>query len=59
MIDFALAVIASIGDLIAFGIGKVIGRTLHVDAQKSHRIGQIVFTVIIVGVGVGITVLYS
>ena len=59
MIDFALAVLVSIGDLIAFGIGKAIGRTLHVDAQKSRRIGQIVFAVIIVGVGVGITILYS
>lgn len=59
MSDFALAVIVSVGDLIACGIGKAIGRTLHVDAQKSQRMGRIVFAVIIVGVGVGITIIYS
>lgn len=59
MSDFALAVIVSIGDLIAWGIGKAICRTLHVDAQKSQRMGKIVFAVIIIGVGVAITIRYS
>jgi len=57
--DFAIAVILSIGDLFAFVIGKVLGRTLQLDRDKAHKIGQLVLASLIIGAGIVITVLYS
>lgn len=57
--DFALAVIVSIGDLCAFVIGKVLGRTLQLDRDKAQKIGQVVFASLIIGAGIVVTVLYS
>ena len=57
--DFALAVIISAGDLVAYIIGKVLGRTFHLDREKAQKVGQIVFASAVIGAGLFVTILYS
>ncbi len=57
--DFALAVIVSAGDLAAYIIGKVLGRTFHLDREKAQKVGQIVFASAVIGAGLFVTILYS
>jgi CDP-diglyceride synthetase len=57
--DFALAVIISAGDLVAYIIGKVLGRTFHLDREKAQKVGQTVFVSALIGAGIVVTILYS
>jgi CDP-diglyceride synthetase len=57
--DFALAVMVSIGDLSAYLMGKILGRTLHLEREKAQEIGQIVVLSLVIGAGIVVTLLYS
>ena len=57
--DFALAVIVSTGDLFAHVIGKILGRTIHLEREKAQEIGQIVVLSLVIGAGIVVTILYS
>jgi CDP-diglyceride synthetase len=55
--DFALAVIISAGDLVAYIIGKVLGRKFHLDREKAQKVGQIVFASAVICAGLFVTIL--
>lgn len=59
MSDFALAVIVSIGDLAAWLIGRLLGRTLQIDRDKAVKVGQILLAAIVFGAAIIVTILYS
>lgn len=59
MSDFALAIIVSIGDLAAWMIGRILGRTWQIDREKARKAAQVLLAAIVIGAGLLVTVLYS
>jgi uncharacterized membrane protein YeaQ/YmgE (transglycosylase-associated protein family) len=51
--------IVSAGDLVAYIIGKVLGRTFHLDREKARKVGEIVLLSAVIGAGIVVTILYS
>lgn len=55
----AEAIACAIGEAASYVAGLFIGRTFSLDPKRAQRIGEIVILVLLAGVLIGLTVLYS
>ncbi len=49
----------AIGETVAYVVGRIVGRTFHINPKNAQAIGEYVVLGVIVGAAVFITVVYS
>jgi len=49
----------AIGETAAYVVGRIAGRTFHLEPKRARRIGEYIVIGVIVGAAVLITVIYS
>jgi CDP-diglyceride synthetase len=53
------ATASAIGETVAYLVGRIVGRTYHLEPKKAQRIGEFIVIGIIAGAAIYITVAYS
>lgn len=48
-----------VAEIVAYVIGKVIGRPFRLDAKRAQRIGEYLVIAVVLGAGVIVTLVYS
>lgn len=57
--ELALALLTAIGDLCAYIVGKLIGRTFRLEPEQAWKIGELALALMVAAAAIVITLLYS
>lgn len=57
--ELALALLTTIGDLCAYIVGKLIGRTFRLEPEQAWKIGELALALMVAAAAIVITLLYS
>ncbi|MCW5594803.1 MAG: hypothetical protein KIT42_02900 [Rhodocyclaceae bacterium] len=57
--SFLDAVTGAIGDIVAYVVGRTVGRTFNLEKMNPHTLGEYVLLGILAGAAIAVTLIYS